>query len=161
MTRPWTRPSRPPASPTALRALWWLRKGGLAMGPEWDIAHTICQAAEGTPPATGYMRWPTGSRATAATRTIGTAAPGARRGRDIERTGLGRWRTSPAEASVGQPQEPATLREAGATMATRAPASVLAGPGSIRLHFGEPVIRRGSNRIPIQHRRPCAYLLIT
>ena len=33
----------------ALAALWWLRKGGLATGPEWERAHEICQAGEGTP----------------------------------------------------------------------------------------------------------------
>jgi hypothetical protein len=32
----------------ALRALWWLRKGGLRTGPEWQRAHEICQAHEGT-----------------------------------------------------------------------------------------------------------------
>jgi hypothetical protein len=39
----------PPAglSP-ALRALWWLKKGGLELGPAWDRAHDICQEAEGT-----------------------------------------------------------------------------------------------------------------
>jgi hypothetical protein len=31
-----------------LAALWWLRKGGLAVGPEWERAHEICQAHEGT-----------------------------------------------------------------------------------------------------------------
>ena len=30
-----------------LQALWWLKKGGLAMGPEWHEAHSLCQAAEG------------------------------------------------------------------------------------------------------------------
>lgn len=30
-----------------LQALWWLRKGGLAMGPEWHKAHAICQTREG------------------------------------------------------------------------------------------------------------------
>jgi TPR repeat protein len=30
-----------------LQALWWLKKGGLAMGPEWRRAHEICQAREG------------------------------------------------------------------------------------------------------------------
>lgn len=31
-----------------LQALWWLKKGNLAMGPEWTKAHNICQTAEGT-----------------------------------------------------------------------------------------------------------------
>lgn len=40
----------PPGDPSApLRALWWLRKGGLRVGPEWERAHEICQAAEGDP----------------------------------------------------------------------------------------------------------------
>jgi hypothetical protein len=40
----------PPASLSPpLQALWWLRKGGLATGPEWERAHAICQTAEGTP----------------------------------------------------------------------------------------------------------------
>ena len=30
-----------------LQALWWLRKGGLAMGPEWQKAHGLCQEKEG------------------------------------------------------------------------------------------------------------------
>jgi hypothetical protein len=30
-----------------LQALWWLRKGGFAMGPEWKKAHEICQSREG------------------------------------------------------------------------------------------------------------------
>jgi hypothetical protein len=32
-----------------LQALWWLKKGNLALGPEWTKAHAICQTAEGTP----------------------------------------------------------------------------------------------------------------
>ncbi|MFO1209301.1 MAG: hypothetical protein U1E40_08770 [Amaricoccus sp.] len=40
----------PPAGLSApLQALWWLRKGGLTTGPEWERAHAICQADEGTP----------------------------------------------------------------------------------------------------------------
>jgi hypothetical protein len=31
-----------------LAALWWLAKGGLAVGPAWERAHEICQAHEGT-----------------------------------------------------------------------------------------------------------------
>ncbi len=30
-----------------LQALWWLRKGGFTMGPEWQKAHEICQGNEG------------------------------------------------------------------------------------------------------------------
>ncbi len=32
-----------------LQALWWLRKGGFKLGPEWEMAHTHCQTSEGTP----------------------------------------------------------------------------------------------------------------
>jgi TPR repeat protein len=39
----------PPASfSPPLQALWWLKKGGLKLGPEWERAHGICQADEGT-----------------------------------------------------------------------------------------------------------------
>lgn len=31
------------------QALWWLKKGGLAMGPEWQKAHELCQMQEGDP----------------------------------------------------------------------------------------------------------------
>lgn len=31
-----------------LRALWWLKKGKLETGSEWNRAHEICQSAEGT-----------------------------------------------------------------------------------------------------------------
>ena len=38
----------PPARLTPpQQALWWLKKGGMAMGPEWHRAHQICQAKEG------------------------------------------------------------------------------------------------------------------
>jgi hypothetical protein len=30
-----------------LQALWWLKKGGLALGPAWEKAHAICQQDEG------------------------------------------------------------------------------------------------------------------
>ena len=29
------------------QALWWLRKSGLGMGPEWQRAHELCQRDEG------------------------------------------------------------------------------------------------------------------
>lgn len=38
-----------PSLPPPLQALWWLRKGGFGVGPEWEKAHAICQTAEGTP----------------------------------------------------------------------------------------------------------------
>lgn len=38
----------PPADFTApQKALWWLRKGDLGLGPEWERAHMICQEEEG------------------------------------------------------------------------------------------------------------------
>ena len=37
----------PPAFSPPLQALWWLKKGGLAVGPEWEKAHGICQTMEG------------------------------------------------------------------------------------------------------------------
>lgn len=33
--------------PPPRQALWWLAKGSLALGREWDQAHEICQNAEG------------------------------------------------------------------------------------------------------------------
>ena len=36
-----------PALPPPLQALWWLKKGGLKMSPEWTRAHEICQQREG------------------------------------------------------------------------------------------------------------------
>ena len=42
--------SEPPASfSLPFQALWWLKKGGLVMGPEWEKAHAICQQDEGNP----------------------------------------------------------------------------------------------------------------
>lgn len=40
-------PSRELARP--LQALWWLKKGGLKMGQEWQMAHALCQQDEGDP----------------------------------------------------------------------------------------------------------------
>jgi hypothetical protein len=38
----------PPASfSRPQQALWWLKKGGLSMGPEWQKAHELCQMKEG------------------------------------------------------------------------------------------------------------------
>jgi hypothetical protein len=31
-----------------LQALWWIRKGEFRVGPEWEEAHVIVQAMEGT-----------------------------------------------------------------------------------------------------------------
>lgn len=38
----------PPDGLTApMAALWWLKKGDLELGAEWELAHNICQSAEG------------------------------------------------------------------------------------------------------------------
>lgn len=29
------------------QALWWLKKGDLRVGPEWERAHDLCQSGEG------------------------------------------------------------------------------------------------------------------
>lgn len=39
----------PPGFSVPLQALWWLKKGKLALGPEWDRAHALCQMEEGEP----------------------------------------------------------------------------------------------------------------
>jgi hypothetical protein len=40
----------PPATLSPpLQALWWLQKGGLRVGPEWERAHAIAQDGEGAP----------------------------------------------------------------------------------------------------------------
>lgn len=42
---------QPPADlAPPLQALWWLKKGDLRTGPEWERAHAICQTAEGDKP---------------------------------------------------------------------------------------------------------------
>ncbi len=38
----------PPDFTVPQQALWWLKKGGFAMGPEWKKAHALCQQKEGT-----------------------------------------------------------------------------------------------------------------
>ena len=38
----------PPDCTVPQQALWWLKKGGFAMGPEWKKAHALCQQKEGT-----------------------------------------------------------------------------------------------------------------
>lgn len=35
--------------PPSLQALWWLKKGRLVVGIEWEKAHAICQQHEGNP----------------------------------------------------------------------------------------------------------------
>lgn len=40
-------PSPPAELNPPEKALWWLKKGSLALGPEWEQAHEICQASEG------------------------------------------------------------------------------------------------------------------
>ncbi len=44
-TLDWSQPPKTLSLP--LQALWWLKKGGLRTGPEWEQAHLICQAQEG------------------------------------------------------------------------------------------------------------------
>lgn len=39
----------PGAFSAPLQALRWLKKGRLALGPEWDRAHALCQLEEGEP----------------------------------------------------------------------------------------------------------------
>lgn len=41
----WSAPPKSLSLP--LQALWWLKKGGLIMGPEWHKAHDILTTAEG------------------------------------------------------------------------------------------------------------------
>ena len=39
---------QPPAALTRpQQALWWLKKGTLKMGTEWETAHALCQQDEG------------------------------------------------------------------------------------------------------------------
>ena len=38
---------RPDELSPPLRALWWLRKGNFVVGPEWKMAHELCQTGEG------------------------------------------------------------------------------------------------------------------
>ncbi len=42
----WSQPPKDMSKP--LQALWWIRKGGYRVGPEWEEAHAIVQAMEGT-----------------------------------------------------------------------------------------------------------------
>lgn len=43
--------SRPPSDfSLPLQALWWLKKGGFRVGPEWEEAHNICVSGEGHQP---------------------------------------------------------------------------------------------------------------
>lgn len=44
-TQDWSEPPKTLSQPQ--KALWWLKKGGLRMGPEWEQAHLILQSAEG------------------------------------------------------------------------------------------------------------------
>ncbi len=39
----------PPGLSRPQAALWWLRQGNLAVGPEWQKAHQLCQMQEGDP----------------------------------------------------------------------------------------------------------------
>ena len=42
----WSQPPKDMTKP--LQALWWVKKGQLRVGPEWDQAHAIVQSMEGT-----------------------------------------------------------------------------------------------------------------
>ncbi len=44
-----SQPEPPAGSSPPGQALWWLKKGDLKLGPEWEKAHMICQSAEGDP----------------------------------------------------------------------------------------------------------------
>jgi hypothetical protein len=44
-TLDWSAPPKTLGLPQ--QALWWAKKGGLKVGPEWEEAHRICQSAEG------------------------------------------------------------------------------------------------------------------
>jgi hypothetical protein len=41
----WSQPPKDMTKP--LQALWWIKKGQLRVGPEWDQAHAIVQSMEG------------------------------------------------------------------------------------------------------------------
>jgi hypothetical protein len=41
-------PSPPADLSEPRQALWWLKAGEFATGPEWERAHAMCQAHEGT-----------------------------------------------------------------------------------------------------------------
>ena len=43
-----SQPLPPAGLSPALQALWWVRKGEFRVGPEWEEAHRIVQAMEGT-----------------------------------------------------------------------------------------------------------------
>lgn len=44
-TLDWSEPPKDLTKP--LQALWWLKKGGLVVGPEWEKAHVIVGSMEG------------------------------------------------------------------------------------------------------------------
>lgn len=44
-TLDWSEPPKTLSQPQ--KALWWLKKGGLRVGPEWERAHLILAAGEG------------------------------------------------------------------------------------------------------------------
>lgn len=51
-----------------LQALWWIKKGGLVMGSEWQKAHAICQQDEGNPSydiVHALLHWIEGDKANA------------------------------------------------------------------------------------------------
>lgn len=47
--RDFTGETAPAGLAPPFQALWWLKKGGLETGPEWQKAHEIAQGGEGRP----------------------------------------------------------------------------------------------------------------
>ena len=45
-TLDWSAPPKDMSKP--LQAMWWIKKGGFRVGPEWEEAHRIVQSMEGT-----------------------------------------------------------------------------------------------------------------
>lgn len=77
-----------------LQALWWLKKGKLGIGAEWNKAHEICQSAEGTPAydvVHGLAHWIEGDLANADYwyRRAGEQRPASDIGREWQRLAEG------------------------------------------------------------------------
>ena len=66
--------AEPPQDLSApLQALWWLKKGGLTMGDEWEKGHGIAKPPKVFTIMTGFMRFPIGLREIWAMPIIGIA----------------------------------------------------------------------------------------
>ena len=103
----------------ALTALWWLRKGGLGTGPEWERRTRSARRTRASLRPIWCMRSRTGSRATSATPTIGTGGPGIVAAATSTGSGRGSRPSSrddqapaPARELPVQPFEPARHRPA-------------------------------------------------